>query len=145
MQTKGPFTWIQESPELQALLHDSLIGEVDHSWEDEPDYGDAIAMARQVFPELSFLSDLVLYTFVEEACMSCGDNDWMCSLDDRPTFGTYALARIALPPGTPLIAVAMPGSRGYKVGKFLEQQLNLTGSVEKALQVTRASLPKLMR
>lgn len=144
MLSNDPLTWFQDSPQLQALLIAELKLIACTDWAEEPDYGDAIAIAREVLPEFSFLPDLLLYALVDEACTRCWDDDWTCNPQDRPAIATFALAFVAVPHGMPE-HVGLLYDNVSKVGQDVAKQLALTGSVDGALQATRSRLAKLMR
>lgn len=81
-----PFQVLARSPELQARL----IERLQDAWAEAEDIAENIPEARELLPELAFLSDAALYELIDDwssdyMCMS-----WDDGLDNRgATFGYY--------------------------------------------------------
>ncbi|MCB4359596.1 hypothetical protein [Quatrionicoccus australiensis] len=81
-----PFQVLARSPELQARL----IERLKDAWAEAEDIAENIPDARELLPELAFLSDAALYELIDDwssdyMCMS-----WDYGLNNRgTTFGYY--------------------------------------------------------
>lgn len=140
MLSKDPLTWLQDSPQMQALL--SAYRADDGEGEPSDDlYTAAVADARELLPELAFLTDWQLYELVDDYCNDGCLGSWRCYEAERPGIGLYALSLIVIGDTSAYL------NRGnYKrPGKHLTEQLALTGSVDDALLATRSCLAKLLR